>query len=222
MRTGPLHQHGSARHNPHCSSLGAARRLSARITTICSSRQPRRNRPVRSNHCVRAESAGPNAIHCRATTSASRLADRNDARDCPTPDNSDWTTNMVPPSTAAPTPSRTTDPEPDARHRRRPGGGRNHLNTGVPAHRHLRRIADNDVQTARRPTRGVTRPGEGPHPPCWPRQSPPHRYRYTDLTHAARQDGGLGHGVDKKPRIITNHVAAHRRGRPQRSCPRNQ
>lgn len=143
----PLHQHGSARHDPHCSSLGAARRLSARITTICSSRQPRRNRPVRSNHCVRAESAGPNGIHCRATTSASRLADRNDARDCSTPDNSDWTTNMVPPSTAAPTPSRTADPEPDARHRRRwPGGGRNRLNTGVPAHRHIGRIADNDVK----------------------------------------------------------------------------
>lgn len=115
--------------------------------TACSSRQPRRNRPVRSNHCVRAESAGPNGIHCRATTSASRLADRTDARDCPTPDNSDWTTNMVPPSTAALTPSRTADPEPDARHRhRRPGGGRNRLNTGVPAHRHIGRIADNDVK----------------------------------------------------------------------------
>src|SRR5271169_826496 len=37
----------------------------------------------------------------------------------PTPDNSDWTTNMVPPSTAAPTPGRAADPEPDARHRRR-------------------------------------------------------------------------------------------------------
>jgi hypothetical protein len=37
----------------------------------------------------------------------------------PTPDNSDWTTNIVPPSTAAPTPGRTADPEPDARHRRR-------------------------------------------------------------------------------------------------------
>ena len=34
-------------------------------------------------HCVRAESAGPNGIHCRTTISASRLADRNDARDCP-------------------------------------------------------------------------------------------------------------------------------------------
>jgi hypothetical protein len=55
------------------------------------------------------------------------------------------TTNVVPPSTAVPTPGRTADPEPDARHRRRrPGGGRNHLN-GVPAHRHLGRIADNDV-----------------------------------------------------------------------------
>jgi hypothetical protein len=98
------------------------------------------------HHCVRAGSSGPNGIHCRATTSASRPADRNDARDCSTPDNSDWTTNMVPPSTAAPTPNRTADPEPDAPHRRRrPGGGRNHLN-GVPAHRHIGPIADADFK----------------------------------------------------------------------------
>lgn len=71
-------------------------------------------------------------------------ADRNDARDCPTPGNSDWTTNMVPPSTAAPTPVAQRIQNLSHR-RRRAGGGRNHFPTAVPAHRRIGRIADNDV-----------------------------------------------------------------------------
>ena len=116
--------------------------LSARITTSCSSRPLRRNRPVRSNHRVRAESAGPNGIHCRATHQ----------RPCRR------TATM--PGTAQPRAIRTGPPtwchrpqqlqRPVAQRiqnlshrRRRAGGGRNHFPT---AHRRIGRIADNDVK----------------------------------------------------------------------------
>jgi hypothetical protein len=213
-----LHQHGSALDDPHCSSLGAAHGLSARITTISSSRQPGYSLPVCSNQGPRAESTGPNGIPCPATQSASKPADGNDARDRLTPDNTDWTTNMVPPAT------RCSDAQLHSGSRTwRPSSPPFHAAAGpaavgitsIPACRPTAHRADRGQTTSSGPAlnargkeprrRSTSTPTKAAlvrvqstargqmanavtlAAPCWPRQSPPHHYRYTDLTYAARQ-----------------------------------
>lgn len=47
----------------HHLNPGGSHDLSARITTISSSRQPRGTRPVSSSHAARADNTGPNGIH---------------------------------------------------------------------------------------------------------------------------------------------------------------
>ena len=75
---------------------GAGHGLSARITTSSSSRQPRRTRPVSSNHFARAESTGPNGIQRDATMSASKPLARRESSVCCTPANADCTNNRDP------------------------------------------------------------------------------------------------------------------------------
>ena len=89
----PGNQHGAFGYDLY---PGARHGLSARMTTSSSSRQPRRTRPVSSNHFARADSTGPNEIHWEAMTSASRPLARNAPNVCCTPANADWTNNRDP------------------------------------------------------------------------------------------------------------------------------
>ena len=63
MRTGPGTNTGPDG-TTRIDRLGGGHGLSARITTSCSSRRPARSRPVSSSHFARADSTGPNGIHC--------------------------------------------------------------------------------------------------------------------------------------------------------------
>lgn len=87
------HQHRAVGHHLY---PGGGHRLSARITTISSSRQPREMRPASSNHAARADNTGPKGIHCEATTSASNPVDRKVSSDRCTPASADCTSSTVP------------------------------------------------------------------------------------------------------------------------------
>ena len=72
MRTGPCTITGPAGTTRTMRSITVAHALSALITTSSSSRRPGSSLPVSSSHCARADSTGPNGIHCHARISASR------------------------------------------------------------------------------------------------------------------------------------------------------